>query len=49
MAAVTDAEYSSAASSKVVAWIRHNGPVLAIVVAIFCLWELATWAFAVPE
>ena len=49
MTAVANGEYSAAGSSKVVAWIKHNGPVLAIVVAIFCLWEFATWAFAVPE
>jgi NitT/TauT family transport system permease protein len=31
------------------AWIAHNGPVLAIFVAIFALWELSVWLFAVPE
>jgi NitT/TauT family transport system permease protein len=34
---------------KVGGWIARNGPVLAIVVVIFALWELAVWLFAVPD
>src|SRR5689334_14223 len=36
-------------SSGVGAWIARQGPVLAIFVAIFALWELAVWLFGVPD
>jgi NitT/TauT family transport system permease protein len=36
-------------AGRIGAWITHNGPVLAIFVAIFALWELGTWLFHVPD
>ena len=39
----------TARPSGVSGWITRNGPVLAIVVVIFALWELAVWLFAVPD
>ncbi len=35
--------------SGVGGWVTRNGPVLAIVVVIFALWELGVWLFAVPD
>jgi NitT/TauT family transport system permease protein len=49
MTAVVSAAQPPAASARVTGWIGRNGPVLAIVVAIFLLWELAVRAFDVPE
>jgi NitT/TauT family transport system permease protein len=49
MSAVAGAGYAPAGANVLVSWINRNGPVLAIVVAIFALWELAVWLFAVPE
>ena len=36
-------------SGGVGAWITRQGPVLAIFVAIFAVWELAVWLFHVPD
>jgi NitT/TauT family transport system permease protein len=33
----------------VAAWLTNNGPVLAIFLIIFLLWELSVWLFAVPD
>ena len=49
MTSVANTRTPPAASNRLVAWTGRNGPMVAIVVSIFVLWELANWAFAVPE
>jgi NitT/TauT family transport system permease protein len=49
MTAVVSAARSPISSNIFAAWLTRNGPVLAIVVAIFAIWELAVRIFAVPD
>jgi NitT/TauT family transport system permease protein len=45
----TIAAASPPAPARITAWISRNGPVLAIVVVIFALWEVAVIALRVPD
>jgi NitT/TauT family transport system permease protein len=45
----TIAATSPAPSSKLAAWISRNGPVLAIFVVVFALWEVGVRALDVPD
>ena len=45
----TIAATSPAPSSKLGAWISRNGPVLAIFVVVFALWEVGVRALDVPD
>jgi NitT/TauT family transport system permease protein len=49
MTSAGSARIPSASPNWLAAWISRNGLMLAIVASIFGLWELASWAFAVPE
>ena len=49
MTAIVSAARSFARPTPIAAWFNRNGPVLAIVIAIFAIWELAVRIFAVPD
>ena len=46
---VVESTLAPARISRVGGWVTRNGPVLAIVVVIFALWELAVWVLHVPD
>jgi NitT/TauT family transport system permease protein len=49
MTSVASARTSPGGPNRLAAWMSRNGLLLAIVVSIFALWELSSWAFAIPE